>query len=152
MFVRKLLMDWMVADVELVAQQNEWWIDAAASPDEEFKSHMIVRDLTSQQEYEFGRRNALRALEGQNSLPRFVRRPSYRWPVAEAIPPAFEVPDMFQSSSSPSDKSRPILKTLRGVEPLLGDKRTARRLPAAMRRPSSTGRSLAVREERSNAP
>jgi hypothetical protein len=116
---RRLLRNWLLADVEPVAQRTEWWIDLEANPDEEFQSHMGVRDLTNRQEFDFGRRRAQQCFEGLAGLPTYVDPPPARLriPAARAIMPSFDSAEVFDETAG--DKQE--LRTLRGLGPLLSE-------------------------------
>jgi hypothetical protein len=115
MMARRLLKNWLLADVEPVAQRTEWWIDAEAIPNEEFQSHMGVRDLTAQQEFEFGRQRAAECFAGAAGLPTYAHPPKFRTPAAAAILPSFPAEDLYESVDGTEQ-----LKTRRGLGPLLG--------------------------------
>ncbi|MBA4017481.1 MAG: hypothetical protein C0483_09945 [Pirellula sp.] len=130
---RSTVRDWLLADVELVAQRTEWWADLETYPDAEMESHMDFRDLTAQQEFEFGRRRAVECFAGHAGLPKFVARPKFDYPAAAAIMPAYAADDMFEKPEAPaiaqkSGKSgdvpaRQPLKSNRGLGPLLTEPR-----------------------------
>ena len=96
----KLLRSWLLADVEKSTQRSEWWADLEVLPSAEFAQHMIVRDLSSHQEFEFGYRRALQVFaEPQLGLPRYVEPPKYRAAAAGADHPAGR--DAARESSGP---------------------------------------------------
>ena len=126
---RTTVRDWLLADVEIVAQRTEWWADLEAFPDVEFESHMDFRDLSAQQEFEFGRRRAAECFAGTAGLPQFVSRPKFDYPAAAAIMPAFNAEDVFErpaqstvppkSGKSGDAPTRQPLKSNRGLGPLV---------------------------------
>lgn len=126
---RTTVRDWLLADVELVAQRTEWWADLEAFPDVEFESHMDFRDLSAQQEFEFGRRRAAECFAGTAGLPKFVSRPKFDYPAAAAIMPVFNAEDVFElpaqstvppkSGKSGDAPTRQPLKSNRGLGPLV---------------------------------
>jgi hypothetical protein len=111
--VRRLLSEWLLADCEVIAQQNEWWADMQTTPDAEFYSHMVFRDLTAQQEYEAGRRHAQQCFDSDSGRPPLVSVPEFSSPAAAAVQPAFDAPEMLDRDHG--DR----LRTLRGLGPLL---------------------------------
>lgn len=117
LMARRLLRNWLLADVEPVAQRAEWWVDLEANPDEEFQSHMGVRDLSNQQEFDFGRRRAEECFAGRAGLPTYAVPPpeQLRMPAAGAILPSFDAAEMFRESADGKQE----LRTLRGMGPLL---------------------------------
>lgn len=133
---RTTVRDWLLADVELVAQRTEWWADLEAFPDAEFESHMDFRDLSAQQEFEFGRRRAAECFAGTAGLPKFVARPKFDYPAAAAILPSFKAEDMFEKpakstsvtkSGKPDDApARQPLKSNRGLGSLVTESRGTR--------------------------
>jgi predicted acylesterase/phospholipase RssA len=111
--VRRLLTDWLLADCEVIAQQNEWWADMQTTPNDEFYSHMTFRDLTAQQEYDAGQQHARECFDRDSGLPPLVSVPKFLSPAAAAVQPAFDAPEML-------DRERGNrLRTLRGLGPLL---------------------------------
>jgi hypothetical protein len=115
MIARKLLANWLLADVEAVAQRAEWWIDLEANPNEEFVSHMGVRDLSSQQEFDFGQRRAAECFAGEAGLPVYAYPPRWATSCEHAIWPAQSVDDMLASDNQGAEH----LKTMRGMGALL---------------------------------
>jgi hypothetical protein len=115
LMARQLLKNWLLADVEEVAQQTEWWADMEINPDEEFQSHMVFRDLSAQQEFDFGRKRARECFDLDRGLPRFVLPPARAEPHAGAIWPTTDAEAARADSLEPSGR----LKTLRGLGPLL---------------------------------
>jgi hypothetical protein len=83
------------------------------NPDYEFESHIEVRDLTGEQEFEFGRKRAKELFEANLGVPAFVARPKYFYPADRAIYPSREVNDMFADPSN--ERSKGVLKTMRGM-------------------------------------
>jgi hypothetical protein len=130
---RMLLKNWMLADCEEIAFRSEWWADLEVNPDAEFESHIEFRDLTGQQEYEFGRRRAKELFSLDWGLPAFVKTPNFNYPASQAIAPRFETPDIYLSDSETKDKK--TLKTMRGLGPLYGD-------PTKLNRESATDKSV----------
>ncbi len=117
---RRLLSDWLLADVEPVAQQAEWWADLALNPDAEFRSHMDFRDLTAIEEFRFGARRARAGLDSDSSAPEFVRRPRYRAAAHGAWWPEGPREDWVQPGDGAAEQ-RP-LRTLRGLGSLIEDR------------------------------
>ena len=72
MIARQLLAAWLLADVEAIAHRCEWWSDMEVIPGVEFQSHMVFRDLTSRQEFEFGKRQAQECFAGVGGIPQFA--------------------------------------------------------------------------------
>lgn len=121
---RSLMRNWLLADIEPVAQQTEWWADLETFPAPEFESHMDFRDLTARQEYDFGIARARECFAKKElGLPAFVSRPKFDYPAAAAILPSYRVDDMFEGAAPKSSaKKKPetrALKTNRGLGPLL---------------------------------
>jgi hypothetical protein len=110
---RILLKNWLLADCEEVAFLSEYWSDLEVNPDYEFESHIEVRDLTGEQEFEFGRKRAKELFEANLGVPAFVAKPKYFYPAERAIYPSKVVPDMFVDPSN--DSLRRALKTMRGM-------------------------------------
>lgn len=110
---RVLLKNWFLADCEEVAFLSEYWSDMEVNPDYEFESHIEVRDLTGEQEFEFGRKRAKELFEANLGVPAFVARPKYFYPADRAIYPSREVNDMFADPSN--ERSKGVLKTMRGM-------------------------------------
>lgn len=115
MIARKLLANWLLADVEAVAHRAEWWIDLEANPNEEFQSHMGVRDLSSQQEFEFGQRRVAECFAGAAGLPVYAQPPRWATPAERAIWPAFDASDMLEQQADGTVR----LRTMRGMRDLL---------------------------------
>ncbi|MDZ4780564.1 MAG: hypothetical protein SGJ19_09960 [Planctomycetia bacterium] len=115
MIARKLLANWLLADVEAVAQRAEWWIDLEANPNEEFQSHMGVRDLSSQQEFDFGQRRAAECFAGQAGLPVYAYPPRWATPAEHAIWPTQAVDAMLVKDGQGAER----LNTMRGIGTLL---------------------------------
>lgn len=110
---RVLLKNWLLADCEQIAFLSEYWSDLEVNPDYEFESHIEVRDLTGQQEYEFGRKRAAELFANNIGAPAFVNSPKYNYPAKQAIYPKREVLDMF---IDPNEDGTPrILRTMRGM-------------------------------------
>ncbi len=112
---RQLLRNRLLADVEPIAQRAEWWADMEVNPDVEFQAHMIFRDLSARDEYEFGRQRARECFSLGGGLPEFVIPPKHAQPAASAVWPAFEDEDMHVAGPD----GRQTLRTLRGLGPLL---------------------------------
>lgn len=119
---RTLLKNWLLADCEEVALRSEWWADMEINPDEEFQSHIEVRDLTNRQEFEFGLRRARAIFDQGGGLPTFTKPPRFRSPAPAAIMPATPRDDMFTEDTD----GEPILATMRGLGPLLSTPPSAR--------------------------
>lgn len=117
---RMLLKNWMLADCEEIAFRSEWWADLEVNPDAEFESHIEFRDLTGQQEYEFGRRRARELFSADWGLPAFVKTPHFNFSASRAIAPNFETVDMYLDNSDGTGTK--TLKTMRGLGPLYGDR------------------------------
>jgi len=117
---RMLLKNWMLADCEEIAFRSEWWADLEVNPDAEFESHIEFRDLTGQQEYEFGRKRAKELFSIDWGLPAFVKSPHFNYSASRAIAPNFEAVDMYIDNSDGTGTK--MLKTMRGLGPLYGDK------------------------------
>ncbi|MFO0904976.1 MAG: hypothetical protein U0939_18365 [Pirellulales bacterium] len=118
---RRLLSDWLLADVEPVAQQAEWWVELALNPDAEFRSHMDFRDLTAIEEFYFGARRARAGLDSDSGVPDFVRPPRQLAAVHGAWWP--EGPrEVWVQSGVGAAEERP-LRTLRGLGALIEDRR-----------------------------
>lgn len=117
---RSLLANSLLADCEEVSLRSEWWADMEINPDEEFQSHIEVRDLTNRQEVEFGQRRARELFDHGGGLPTFVKPPQYRFPAEAAILPASPREDMFTGEVTAA--GRPILATMRGLGPLLSER------------------------------
>lgn len=105
---RRIGTGWLLADVEIVAQHAEWWADTEVIPDAEFQSHMNVRDLTAQQEFQFGKRRARQCLDDNVGRPTFVRKPKFTQAAPRAI---------YATGKPPTTPGE--LPTLRGVQALL---------------------------------
>lgn len=117
---RRLLSDWLLADVEPVAQRAEWWVDLALNPDAEFRSHMDFRDLTALEEFHFGARRARAGLNADVGAPEFVRRPRYHAAAHAAWWPLGPRDSWVQPGNGPAEQ-RP-LRTLRGLGSLIEDR------------------------------
>ncbi len=115
MIARKLLENWLLADVESVAHRAEWWADLEVNPNEEFQSHMGVRDLSPQQEFEFGRLRAQECFAGNAGLPTFTFPPKWDTPIAGAIWPSYPADDMLETRPGEGER----LRTLRGMSALV---------------------------------
>jgi hypothetical protein len=114
---RTLLRNWLLADCEEVALRSEWWADLEINPDAEFESHIEVRDLSGQQEYEFGLRRAREIFDRGGGLPKFVKQPRFSYPAPAAIPPATPREATFTGAVGPHGE--PTLATMRGLGPLM---------------------------------
>jgi hypothetical protein len=114
---RTLLKNWLLADCEEVAQRSEWWADLEVNPDPEFESHIEFRDLTGEQEFQFGARRARELFERNSGLPVFAKRPRFHYPAAAAIAPAKPPADMYLDEVGPDGQR--VLKTMRGLAPLI---------------------------------
>lgn len=121
---RTLLRNWLLADCEEVALRSEWWADMEINPDEEFQSHIEVRDLTNRQEFDFGLRRAQAIFDHGGGLPTFSKRPRFRSPAPAAIMSATPQPDVF--TDEVSEGGGPVLATMRGMGPLLAAPSTGR--------------------------
>jgi hypothetical protein len=117
LMTQRIMSAWLLAEIEPLAEQLEWWADLEVNPDLEFQSHMGVRDLTAQQEFDFGRRLARKYFAGQGGLPLFVAPPRFRWAADAAVQPAIEDQDYDRTVTLPN--GRHPLKTLRGMGPLV---------------------------------
>jgi hypothetical protein len=113
---RTLLKNMLLADCEEIAFLSEWWSDLEVNPDAEFESHIEFRDLTGQQEFQFGVRRAKELFDRDSGLPAFVTPPHYRTAAAAAIAPLKKQVDMYADDSEPSVPR--TLKTLRGIAPI----------------------------------
>lgn len=121
---RSLMRNWLLVDIEPVAQRTEWWIDLETFPAPEMESHMDFRDLTAHQEYEFGLQRVRECFAKKElGLPMFVARPKFDYAAANAIMPSFKVDDMYEGAvqSSPGSKAGEPrkLKSNRGLDALL---------------------------------
>ncbi|MEY4566122.1 MAG: hypothetical protein RLY14_1092 [Planctomycetota bacterium] len=141
---RLLLKNWMLADCEEIALRSEWWADLEVNPDAEFESHIEFRDLTGQQEYEFGRRRAKELFSIDWGFPSFVKTPHFNYPATRAIAANFKTIDMYVSDSDMN--GRKTLKTMRGLGPLYGEQPKLKR-ESATDNSVSLGRKLPI-----NAP
>jgi hypothetical protein len=110
---RILLKNWLLADCEQLAFLSEYWSDLEINPDYEFESHIEVRDLTGQQEYEFGCKRAAELFADNIGVPAFVNRPKYNYPAKRAIYPNREVLEMFIDPNE--NGTHPVLRTMRGM-------------------------------------
>lgn len=110
---RTLLMNWLLADCEEIAFRSDWWADLEVNPDAEMESHFEFRDLTGEEEFEFGLRRARELLDRDSGLPIFVKKPRYSYPAASAIWPA-NAKGKILVDGNPSEKQRD-LQTMRGV-------------------------------------
>jgi hypothetical protein len=113
---RTLLKNMLLADCEEIAFLSEWWSDLEVNPDAEFESHIEFRDLTGEQEFQFGVRRAKELFDRDSGLPAYVTPPRYRTAAAAAIAPLKEQDDMYAADSEPSVPR--TLKTLRGIAPI----------------------------------
>lgn len=113
---RTLLKNWLLADCEEVAYRSEWWADLEVNPDAEFESHIEFRDLTGQQEYQFGLRRAKECFDSDVGLPVYIKPPHYRNAADAAILPARPTPDMFTNETGAAGQRE--LKTMRGIRAL----------------------------------
>ncbi len=116
LMARSFLKNWLLADCEEIAFRSEWWCDLEVNPDAEFESHIEFRDLSGEQEFEFGVRRARELLDRDEGLPAFVKLPYFHQPAAAAIAPLTAMQDMFTPDVDGGDQT---LKTLRGLGPLL---------------------------------
>lgn len=116
MAARTLLKNWLLADCEEIAQHSEWWADLEVNPDAEFESHIEFRDLNGEQEFQFGMQRTRELLARDHGLPIFIKKPHYYYPAAAAIAPAHPTEDMY---SGTDEQGRSILKTMRGLGPLV---------------------------------
>ena len=114
---RSFLKNWLLADCEEIAFRSEWWADLEVNPDAEFESHIEFRDLSGEQEFEFGARRANELFDSDMGLPAFVQLPHFRNPAAAAIAPMKPTEDMYTSDAT--GRQERILKTMRGLGPLL---------------------------------
>lgn len=110
---RVLLRNWLLADCEKVAFLSEYWSDLEVNPDYEFESHIEVRDLTGEQEFEFGRRRAKELFNRNIGVPAFTTKPKYFYPADRAIYPSLSVEDMFLDTAD--GKTDRVLRTMRGM-------------------------------------
>jgi hypothetical protein len=113
---RRMMREWLLADVEPIAELSEWWADLETLPTIEFERHMAAKDLPAEQEFEFGRRIAADCLDRDQGLPMFVLRPRYCYPADKALFPE-NTDEVFTGRTL--DHRRRELKTLRGMGPLL---------------------------------
>lgn len=119
---RRLLRDWLLADVEPVAEQSEWWSDLEMNPDAEFRGHMDFRDLTASREFQFGVRRARECLDQDQGFPEFVVRPRYARAAAQALWPAGSRATWVEEGEGvPEGRA---LRTLRGLGPLVTRRKT----------------------------
>lgn len=110
---RILLKSWLLADCDQVAFLSEYWSDLEVNPDYEFESHIEVRDLSGEQEFEFGRKRANDLFTRNLGVPAFVTIPKYFYPAERAIYPKHPVSDMFVEPNDSQSVRR--LKTMRGM-------------------------------------
>jgi hypothetical protein len=111
-----LLRNWLLADCEEVALQSEWWADMVINLDQQFACQM-TGDVAGVEEAEFGSRRTREIFAMGQSLPLFVRPPHYNYPATAAIFPDKPRHEMYTSQLAPN--GQPILKTMRGLGPLL---------------------------------
>lgn len=124
---RSLLRNMLLIDIEPIAQQTEFWADLETFPAAEFASHMDFRDLTAQQEYDFGVQRTRECFANKDlGLPMFVSRPKFDYPAANAILPSFPADDIFEGAGQKSAGAKTVearkLKTNRGLDALLRKK------------------------------
>ncbi len=117
LIARTLLKNMLLADCEEIAMRSEWWADLEVNPDQEFAQHVELKDLTGEQEFQFGLRRARELFDSHQGLPAYVRLPTFRSPAAAAIAPLKPTNDMFAEVTNSSDQ--PILKTMRGIGPII---------------------------------
>jgi len=122
---RELLKNWLLADCEEISQRSEWWADLEVNPDAEFESHIEFRDLTGEQEFQFGVRRAQELFDRDRGLPVFAKQPYFDRPASAAIAPAKPPADMYRDGVGPD--GRRGLKTMRGLAPLMEASRGAKR-------------------------
>lgn len=113
---RTLLMNWLLADCEEIAFRSDWWADLEVNPDAEIESHFEFRDLSGEEEYQFGVRRARELFDRDSGLPIFVKKPRYSYPAANAIWPANPNGKMLDDSHD-TDPQRDFL-TMRGMRAL----------------------------------
>jgi hypothetical protein len=115
---RKLLKNWLLADCEEIAFRSEWWADLEVNPDAEFESHIEFRDLSGEEEFQFGVRRAKELFDQDRGLPAFVKKPYFHYPASAAIAPHQAKGDMYVGEEA-NDATNRTLKTMRGMRPLL---------------------------------
>ena len=114
---RQLVQAWYLIDLQKTADQNAWWTDFEVAMPSETQQQIASRSLTQRQEFERGYQLAGERLTAGRGLPKFVLRPKYAFAAEAAILPAGANLDEIQESPGASD--RPVLKTRRGLGPLL---------------------------------
>ena len=67
-------------------------------------------------EFVFGLRRTQELFARDHGLPIFIKVPHFRYPAAAAIAPANASEDIY---SGTDEQGRPILKTMRGLGPLV---------------------------------
>ena len=105
----------LLADCEEIAFLSEWWADLEVNPDAEFESHIEFRDLSGEEEFQFGVRRAKELFDLDSGLPAFVKPPYFLAPVATAIAPLKQQENMLNGSDGIAPRT---LKTLRGIAPI----------------------------------
>lgn len=110
---RTLLKNMLLADCEEIAFLSEWWADLEVNPDAEFDSHIEFRDLSGEQEFQFGVRRARELFDSDMGLPAFVKLPHFRSPASAAIAPLKATRDMYSDGNDPGAER--TLKTMRGI-------------------------------------
>lgn len=110
---RTLLMNWLLADCEEIAFRSDWWADMEVNPDAEMESHFEFRDLTGEEEFQFGVRRARELFDRDSGLPIFVKKPRYSYPAANAIWPANPTGNMLVDGDG-AQPQRDLL-TMRGI-------------------------------------
>ncbi|MFN9641399.1 MAG: hypothetical protein ACK56W_15525 [Pirellula sp.] len=112
---RTLLKNMLLADCEEIAFLSEWWADLEVNPDAEFESHIEFRDLSGEEEFQFGVRRAKELFDRDSGLPAFVMVPHFHTPTTAAIAPLKLQEDMFTDGDANAPR---MLKTLRGIAPI----------------------------------
>jgi hypothetical protein len=114
---RRFLRNTLLADCEELAMRNDWWADMEINPDSEIEQHFELRDLSGEEEYDFGRQRTRELLDRDQGLAIFVKPPRFRNACPQAVLPNFVEAEMYQSTSGASPTME--LKTMRGLGPLL---------------------------------
>ena len=112
LIARTLLKNMLLADCEEIAFLSEWWADLEVNPDAEFESHIEFRDLSGEEEFQFGVRRAKELFDLDSGLPAFAMPPHFRTPAAAAIAPFKQQENMFNDSDVNASRT---LKTMRGI-------------------------------------
>ena len=114
---QSLLKIWLLADAQRLGNFHSWWADMEINPDPKVQKQLNDRKLTSEQEFEQGRRRAIECFEQDRGLPPYVERPKFYYPASAAI-----LPEQLEEALDTSQGELPRIKTLRGLGPLLEPK------------------------------